>query len=74
MALRVHAAARGADGVTRMTLSGATFEGPPESIDLLSGAVVPVRADDGSGGVAYVLCADPDSDTLNLAVTLDSEL
>lgn len=56
----------GEDGVLRGHLSTVvTDDGLPPVV--LSGATVLVMVDDWPGR-AYVLCADPDTDTLNLAI------
>jgi hypothetical protein len=55
----------GEDGVWRGHLSTVMTDGAPD--DLTSGATVSVLVDDWPG-LAYVLCADPEMDTLNLAI------
>ena len=68
MPLRVDLAAE-RDGVLWMTLSAARFAaGPP--VELRSGERVAVLDEHDRPGWAYVLLADPDTDTLTVAATI----
>lgn len=72
MALWINPDDFGTDGIWRTLLSGAHTDGVPT--DLTSGSTIDVRdlAYPDRYGTAYVLLADPDDNTLNIAlVSLD---